>query len=331
VIVKEKDLIVATSAQEKAGEKAEKNMAHFLKREFANDKNVWVFHDLRICVSDNDFAQMDHLLMHRHGFIVVESKSVCDSVQVNEYGEWTRWFNRQPSGMASPVEQAKRQAKALKETLQKHHKELRKKTLGFVQRSFERCPFETLVAISTNGRITGAGRPAFEDSVFKADMICGQIRKKIKHYENANERIVFRDDEYPKIVHFIKGLHCPKQSMASDDHVYEKQQKRKPVQVSEPAPIRKIKTKPADDWTCTCGNLFEIRHKHSFYRYCSACRKRLALSPKCPECNAEAILSQPEGTRIITFICKGNAQHQGVFRANQSRYKKDEATLRGKT
>jgi len=331
VIVKEKDFIVSTSRLAKAGEKAEKDMAHFLKREFAHDKDVWVFHDLRIRVDDKDFAQMDHLVMHRHGFVIIESKSVCDSVEVNEYGEWARLFNGKLSGMPSPVEQAKRQAKVLSKRLQSSHEELRGKSLGLMQRSFDGMPFDVITAISTNGRITGSGRAKFNDMVFKADQVCEQIRAKSKHYGASDKHFLIRDDEWPKIVHFLKGLHQPKQSVAKNKTKYEKPKTKRPAQVSEPSPVKKSISKPQDYWTCSCGKPFEIRHKHSFYRYCSACKKILKLSPKCPECDSEAILSQPEGTRIITYTCKGETQHQGVFRANQSRYKKDEITLRGKS
>lgn len=49
-------------------------------------KNIYVFNDLRL-EQEQDAAQIDHLILHRYGATIVESKSVTTRIQVNEQGE----------------------------------------------------------------------------------------------------------------------------------------------------------------------------------------------------------------------------------------------------
>ncbi len=66
---------------------------------------------------------MDHLVLHPLGLLIVESKSVSDGVQITNDGQWMRWFNKKPSGMASPITQAQLQGRLLKELLEKKVKQ----------------------------------------------------------------------------------------------------------------------------------------------------------------------------------------------------------------
>src|SRR4030095_9114063 len=100
-----------------AGRRAEEQMAHYLRRFFGSSIEVDVLNYLRIDLG-GEVAQMDHLVLHPYGLLIVESKSVAGSVQIKEDGQWIRWFNKQPQGMRSPVTQAKMQAMLLKELLE---------------------------------------------------------------------------------------------------------------------------------------------------------------------------------------------------------------------
>src|SRR6266571_4206830 len=101
MIVKELEPLAADDPLGKAGRRAEEQMAHYLRREFKDDANMRVFHGLRL-ERDGDAAQIDHLILHRYGMIIVESKSVTTRIKTNELGEWTRWFNGGAKGMPSP-------------------------------------------------------------------------------------------------------------------------------------------------------------------------------------------------------------------------------------
>lgn len=74
-----------------AGAEAERQLAHYLKRKYGDRKDVLVFNNLRIeSENGDDAAQYDHLILHRRGFILIESKSVTSKVKINARGEWLR-------------------------------------------------------------------------------------------------------------------------------------------------------------------------------------------------------------------------------------------------
>lgn len=77
----------ATDRLSKAGAKAEEQMAFYLRRALQERDDVLVFNDLRLVDATGDAAQIDHLVMHRRGFVLVESKSVTTEIRVNEREE----------------------------------------------------------------------------------------------------------------------------------------------------------------------------------------------------------------------------------------------------
>ena len=113
MIRKELDPYAGSGKLELAGRKAEEQMAFYPRRFFGVSADVDVLNYLRIDLN-GEVAQMDHLVLHPFGLLIVESKSVSDGVQITDDGQWMRWFNRQPSGMASPITQAQLQGKLLK-------------------------------------------------------------------------------------------------------------------------------------------------------------------------------------------------------------------------
>ncbi len=94
MILKKIDSKRSTDKFAKAGDKAEKQMAFYLERYFGDDERIVIINDLRLKLN-NDVAQIDHLVIHEFGFIIIESKSVTTKVSVNEQGEWIRHFNGQ--------------------------------------------------------------------------------------------------------------------------------------------------------------------------------------------------------------------------------------------
>ena len=74
MILKEKDKTVqADDPRKKSGEDAERQMAHYLKREFGKQKDCFVLNDLRLCDVDDpdEAAQMDHLLVTGFEFLAI--------------------------------------------------------------------------------------------------------------------------------------------------------------------------------------------------------------------------------------------------------------------
>lgn len=162
-----------------AGQKAEKQLAYYLERAFGQDPGVHVLNDLRI--EKGKFGcQMDHLILHPFGWIIIESKSVISEVQINAHGEWSRKWNGQFQGMASPVRQAERQLELFHDFLDQGLPEQLKGSLGaFRSRDHQSA---VLVAISDRGLISGNHRPA---GVLKADAVVDEVKALIQKNQKA--------------------------------------------------------------------------------------------------------------------------------------------------
>jgi hypothetical protein len=113
VIAKATDTNRPSDARNQAGLDAERKMAFYLRRTFEHDRDVWVFNDLRL-VKNRDAAQIDHLVLHRSGMVLIESKSATGEIAVTRRGEWSRRTAGWEQGMESPVVHPRLQAKFLR-------------------------------------------------------------------------------------------------------------------------------------------------------------------------------------------------------------------------
>ncbi|MEX2672879.1 MAG: nuclease-related domain-containing protein [Phycisphaeraceae bacterium] len=163
----------------RAGYDAEKQLAFYLKRAFQEPAyDFRVFNGLRV-IRRGEVAQIDHLILHRFGFVLVESKSIAGSVNINSHGEFTRWYGKQPKGIPSPIAQAKRQSVILKNMLNDAKGQLRRKVgIGPLkqQAEFSDGRFKVIAAISDNGRITHeeGDRPP---EIMKAEAVVDAVQK----------------------------------------------------------------------------------------------------------------------------------------------------------
>ncbi|WP_271252551.1 nuclease-related domain-containing protein [Pseudanabaena sp. Chao 1811] len=215
MIIKELDHIEATDKFGQAGYHAESQLAFYLKREFKDDPQILVFNNLRL-EKDDDACQIDHLLLHRYGMVIIESKSVTTRVEVNELGEWKRWFNNSWQGMPSPILQAQRQGKFLKDYLEDHVGDLLNKTIIGRQSHFTKMPINVLVAISDSGIIN---RPKNDklDIVCKADQVATRVQAIVTEYRkkdslfNLSLEIPYdlAKDEVLRISQFLLTQHKP--------------------------------------------------------------------------------------------------------------------------
>jgi transcription elongation factor Elf1 len=139
-------------AQVRSGEKAERDAAYDIELYFGRSDNWATIHDLRIEI-DGLAAQMDHLLINRLAEIwICESKAFAEGVSVNEYGEWSRWWNGRQTGMPSPIEQNHRHVHLLKRVFDDGLVRLPRR-LGLISMKPD---IKSLVLVSNNARI---GRP----------------------------------------------------------------------------------------------------------------------------------------------------------------------------
>jgi hypothetical protein len=215
MIIKELENIETNDKFEQAGYNAESQLAFYLNREFKDDPLFLVFNNLRF-EKAGDACQIDHLILHRYGMIIIESKSVTTRVEVNELGEWKRWFNHDWQGMPSPILQAQRQGKFLKDYLEAHAETLRNKLILGRRAHFTKMPIDVLVAISDSGIIN---RPKNNNlsTVCKADQIADKVREIVSEYRKIDSLLTFSlksaylfdMDEVPRISSFLLANHKP--------------------------------------------------------------------------------------------------------------------------
>lgn len=187
MIHKEIDPAPAGDKFERAGQDAERQMAFYLRRAFAEDQDIHVINDLRIA-RRREVAQIDHLIIHCFGMIIVESKSSHGIIRVNAQREFIRVYGSRATGMPSPIEQARRQGELLRGLLNDQKERLRSTRLGgLVQGGFVGCPIRLLAAVSDSGRIEGPRNAVPE--LCKADAIPGRIRGLFQQYHHPGTLI----------------------------------------------------------------------------------------------------------------------------------------------
>jgi hypothetical protein len=213
---------------------------------------------------------MDHLVLHPFGLLIVESKSVSDGVQITDDGQWMRWYNKKPSGMASPVTQAKIQAKLLKELLEKAVKQK-----GF----FDQIQLDVLVAISDGGTITWPKSGALSE-VCKADQVPERITQHIEKIRSIRKiPEILTVDFRRTIADFLIKVHKPLVRTA--------QPISSAVKVAESRSTYAMAAPPKICKHCH-SSLLEAKYgQYGYYFYCRACSKNTAIKFSCLACNGE--------------------------------------------
>ena len=303
MILKEIDKKPLTSTMKKYGAEAEKQMAFYLKRAFQNSDDVYIINDLRL-VMDDDVAQIDHLVIHKFRFVIIESKSVTSKVIVNEYEEWSRYYKGNTKGIPSPIQQAQRQADFLKEFLEKSSDELLKKRLIF-KTSLKDFKFDTMIAISDSGIIERTNKTNI-DTVFKADQITNQIKNSIENYEKENNKVLtlslkvnyqFTKETLNKVADFLLHSHQTKPTK-NQEKTYTKK-----------IPQTQQLTKQNDE-TKQCkkchSTAIEITYgKYGYYFKCKECHANTSIKLICKNSECKPKLRKEKQTFFKECItCK---------------------------
>lgn len=294
MIRKELDPFDGFGKFEVSGRKAEEQMAFYLRRFFGSSTDVDVLNYLRIDLN-GEVAQMDHLVLHPFGLLIVESKSVSDGIQITDDGQWMRWFNRKPSGMASPVTQAHLQGKLLKELLEKTVKQK-----GF----FDQIRLDVLVAISDSGTITWPKSGALPE-VCKADQVPDRINIRIEQFRKLRkEPDILTGDHRRVIADFLLKVHKPLSRIATYTTPQYKVEEPRPEYKPSPAsavnkvsdiqwgPESESAKKPAMFSPKCCKHCQSTRlearsGQYGYYFSCRACNKNTPIKFACVACGGE--------------------------------------------
>ena len=292
MIVKELDVFASADKLMKAGRVAEEQMVFYLRRSFSSDRHIHVFNGIRL-EKDDDAAQIDHLILHKYGIIIIESKSVTTQIKVNEHGEWMRQFNGSLKGMPSPILQAKRQAEFLTNYLEAHAEVLLSKFLG-IQSHFIRMPIDILVAISDSGIINRSNKLTL-DEVCKADQASSKIKgifekrrqlNSVFNFNLNNAGYELREDELSKISDFLLKHHKPIMLNASAPSSPSNQppiSKPKPVLKTSPP---KLAQQPACRH-CQSNRLAVVYGKYGYYFKCLQCQGNTPINTICNDCGGK--------------------------------------------
>lgn len=292
MIYKELDPFQGRDKFEVAGRKAEEQMAFYLRRFFAKSDDVDVLNYLRIELG-GEVAQMDHLVLHPYGLLIVESKSVSGSVQIKDDGQWIRWFGKQPSGMRSPITQAKMQAMLLRDLL---NDKVKQKSF------FDNVRLDVLVAISDTGTIQWPASGALPE-VCKADQVHERILGRVDQFRRLRREPDILAPQHRRVIaDFLCKVHRP---LVTTPHVAEPSAPYASAtpavapahaKAAEPMPTPSAPVGPSE----TAGSLpdkackhchssdLEVRYgQYGYYFYCQSCQKNTAIRFACPACGSE--------------------------------------------
>ena len=284
MILKDIDAKNNSNKFEISGEKAEKQMAFYLKRAFQDDHDVLVINDLRLVMND-DVAQIDHLIVHRFGFIAIESKSVTSRISINEHEEWVRHFQGNKKGMPSPVHQAMRQIDFLKCFLAERSENLLRKVVLF-KTSITSFKFDVLVAISDDGIIERENNVEI-DVVYKADQIAEKVRAIIEGYEQTNKKVLsfklnlkFADASLEKITRALLYSHKPKSKPQMEQRgVIERKQENPKLKQGAPHACQDEISKVCGK--CKSKHIEMVYGKYGYYFKCLDCKGNTAAKLHC--------------------------------------------------
>lgn len=308
MIVKELDPATAADPLARAGRRAEEQMTFYLRRAFADAPDLRVFNGVRL-EREDDSTQIDHLILHRWGIVIVESKSVTSRVEINERGEWTREWNGRPKGMASPVLQASRQGDFLRHSLEDAAERMLTRILGLVQASFTKMPIDVLVAISDDG-IIQQPKDGVQEAVCKADQVPDRVRALVDGHKRAASLFRFNtkggyqlsEAEVVRIAEFLMAEHKPLTrhkaltvsaglalGMASSCATEPRRAAVAPALAKGPQRTTKPPDVPVQGCRDCQGTSVIIEYgRYGYYFKCGACDANTSIKATCSGCGGKA-------------------------------------------
>ena len=310
-----------------AGDAAERQMAFYLRRAFASQDGLCVLNDIRIvdpeqqhCGLGEDACQIDHLVLHRWGMFIVESKSSSvGKVVIRSDGSGGDEWVFGGKGRRSPIKQAEMQAEYLRTFIQRHREQLlgtaaagmrtiTKLVAGTDQRGVGRMPVQSVVALSDNATISRGKwkEPSepFQAYVCKADMTCDKILTEYKRHKKAGGLLGKADGQY--------GMWSmkPEEVQAIAEFLRESHTPRSRAPVVEPKPRRVVKTAKAIEKQiqlgavckhCRCQHLEAMSGRYGYYWVCQDCGKNTPMPRTCDVCGAD-------GKQTTAVVCARTAQ-----------------------
>ena len=292
---------VSLANAQRAGLKAEKEMAYYLDVHFGGSRQLVVFNNLKV-EHRGLTAQIDHLVLSRWSAYFIETKSVGGAISINADGQWARVYGKNYKSMESPIEQSRRHETLLVELMEARISEFMGKLLGIQKYFYKILDVHHLIAVSTGAQIQGRGKKAVSDHIRPLDQVPRTIED-----EHRNVRSGFLETGLCKVLRLQPDRHepafnkkefvaCQELLLSADisqtplEQAHEfiaslPKEAREPKAAPEPAPTppEEEKAPPAQDTPpdCpTCGKRMVLRTARRGER----AGKEFFGCPKYPQC-----------------------------------------------
>ncbi|MDR5901621.1 nuclease-related domain-containing protein [Halomonas icarae] len=337
MILKEKDASLYGSSRggdERAfyGHKQEQDVAFQLRREFGEHKQIHVINDLRI-EHRGERAQIDHLILHPYGFIIVESKSIVGEVTVNAAGEWSRSYQGNWMGIPSPIRQAELQKQLLHHLIRDNVGKLLGKILG-IQGKVGGRDWQVLCAVSSTAILHRDKMPKdVADRVVKTEFLAKKIREVVGNTltEYLKAKPKFSKRELDNIGNFLLEHTAQVSAARGDgDSAPVTPEPAASASVAEPVPNYSVAPTPDTSsspteppaqvqglMTCKqCGeanSLTGLYGQYGYYVKCGHCSTNTSMKQSCPACGWKSVRVSKDGPEY-TGTCRKCTQQFLVFR-----------------
>ncbi|MFG6159477.1 nuclease-related domain-containing protein [Halomonas sp. 1390] len=312
------------------GHKQEQDVAFQLRREFGEHKQIHVINDLRL-EHRGERAQIDHLILHPYGFIIVESKSIVGEVTVNAAGEWSRSYQGNWMGMPSPIRQAELQKMVLGRLLAANVEKIISKLLG-IQGGVGGRDWQVLCAVSSTAILHRDKMPKkVADRVVKTEFLAQKIKDIVGNIAIAfiKAKPTFSRRELANIGSFL--LEQSRQvgaDLVHGDSAPSTPESAAPI--AEPAPHysaspvpdnASFQSEPAAqaESLLTCKQCGEAHHltgmygQYGYYVKCGRCSTNTSMKQPCPACGWKSVRVSKDGPEY-TGSCRKCAKQFLVFR-----------------
>ncbi len=335
MILKEKDAYPSSDGDDRDqrafyGHKQEQDVAFQLRREFGEHKQIHVINDLRL-EHHGERAQIDHLILHPYGFIIIESKSIVGEVTVNAAGEWSRSYQGNWIGIPSPIRQAELQKMVLGRLLAANVEKVISKILG-IQGGVGGRDWQVLCAVSSTAILHRDKMPKkVADRVVKTEFLAQKVKDIVGNIAIAfiKAKPAFSKRELANIGSFLLE-HNDQVSTASANSNSETATPEPAATVTEPVPhysatpapdTAPLQTEPATQAqnlvTCKqCGESHQLTGMYGQYGYyvkCGHCSTNTSMKQPCPACGWKSVRVSKDGPEY-TGTCQKCAQRFLVYR-----------------
>jgi hypothetical protein len=185
-----------------------------LERGLMDLPELRVFSGLRLLQGQHTFT-IDHLVLHRHGFIVIENAAMMLELSVNALGEWTHVYCDAPLRIPSPHVQLERKLKRLHSFLEPHAPALRRDNAQ--QFYFYPLTYHKLVVLADDVKLQIHRGMTLPDLVKasqlprKVQALAAESRRKAKATLGYKAKgLELSDSELYKISAFLRSQHEPR-------------------------------------------------------------------------------------------------------------------------